>query len=92
MLLHLETVSCPKKTTTPTYKQYWGPVVQWLALWTLNPEIRVQVSAGPCIAVRLRYIKVEPWNYSGTLGFDSMSSFPPDLRCLVRLYDEANYA
>ena len=24
-----------------------GPVVKWLTHWTLNPKIRVRVSAGP---------------------------------------------
>ena len=43
-----------------------GPVVQWLALWTLNPEIRVQVSAGPFTVERVQFIQVEPWNH-GTI-------------------------
>ncbi len=30
-----------------------GSVVQWLALWTLNPAIRVQVSAEPWFLVLL---------------------------------------
>ena len=42
-----------KKKNTPELHAQWGPVVQWLALWTLNPEIRVQVSAGPCVVERV---------------------------------------
>ena len=37
----------PEKDTAPPVKDKQGSVVQWLALWTLNPEIRVQVSAEP---------------------------------------------
>ena len=37
----------PEKDTAPPVKDKYGSVVQWLALWTLNPEIRVQVSAEP---------------------------------------------
>ena len=39
--------SCQKKLATPTLYAKKGAVVQWLALLTLNPEIGVQVSAGP---------------------------------------------
>ena len=45
-----------KKQSTPLAT--WGPVVQWLALWTLNPEIRVQVSAGPWLVERVLNVKM----------------------------------
>ena len=47
--------SCQKKFATPTFEAKMGAVVQWLALWTLNPEIRVQVSAGPYNEERVHY-------------------------------------
>lgn len=28
-------------------KHYTSPVVYWLTLWTLNPEIQVRISVGP---------------------------------------------
>ena len=49
----------PEKLTSASVKDKCGSVVQWLALWTLNPEIRVQDSAGPYIAEHLQHIKVE---------------------------------
>ena len=47
--------SCQEKLATPTFEEKRGAVVQWLALWTLNPEIRVQVSAVPYNEERVHY-------------------------------------
>ena len=74
-----------KREKTTYFKGIKGAVVQWLALWTLNPEIRVQVSAGPYIGDICNRLKR---NYMEPLGFGSMpyfqlESFPPNLRSVV---------
>ena len=45
----------------PLALRNWGPVVKWLTHWTLNPKIRVRVSAGPNYPFTFGYPIVNLW-------------------------------